>query len=217
MIVVSDLVGTLSRGSPVLGLVSWVRHNQSAFEANLFLAKILPRYLLYKLGLLDMRNFGEWSLIASLPLIKNPTPKKIREMAVWSVDQVLWPQRRADVLERLAQHKKQGDQLYIASTAFEPTLEALAERIGARAIGSQIEIVDGKLQLVSGLITGKGKGEQVFERLGVEHVGAAYGDTWADIPILERADHPVAVYPDARLRAEAIEHGWEILEGPKEQ
>jgi len=212
MIVVSDLVGTISTGSPTLGLVSWVRHNQSALRANIFFAKALPRYLPYKLGLLDMRDFGEWSLIASLPLFLNPTPEKVREMAAWSVDKVLWPQRRDDVLRRLAQHKAQGDQLYIASTAFEPTLEALGERIGARAIGSQIEIADGRLRLVSDLITGKRKGEQVFKRLGVKRVGAAYGDTWADIPILERADQPVAVYPDEKLRAAAIEHGWEILD-----
>ena len=217
MIVVSDLVGTLSKGSPILGLVNWVRHNQSALQANMFMLKMLPRYILYKLGMMDLRDFGEWSLIASLPLIKDPTPEKVREMALWSVEKVLWPQRREDVVERLAQHKEQGDELYIASTAFEPTLEALGEKIGASAIGSQIEVADGQLQLVSGLITGKSKGEQVFERLGVERVGAAYGDTWADIPILERADHPVAVYPDARLRAAAVERGWEIMDGPNLQ
>ena len=212
MIVVTDLVGTLSTGSPTIGLLSWVRHNQSALRANMFLARALPRYLPYKLGLLDMRDFGEWSLIASLSIFRNPTPATVREMAEWSVEKVLWPKRRDDVLKRLAGHKADGDQLYIASTAFEPTLEALGARIGAGAIGSQIEIADGRLRLVSDLITGKGKGEQVFKRLGVERVGAAYGDTWADIPILKRADHPVAVYPDARLRAAAVEHGWEILE-----
>ena len=212
MIVVSDLVGTISKGSPVLGLIDWVRHNQSALQANMFMAKALPRYSLYKLGLMDLRDFGEWSLVTSLPLITDPTPEKIRDIAVWSVDKVVWPKRRPDVIKRLARHREQGDQIFIASTAYEPTLEALGERIGAGAIGSQIKIVDGQLQLASELITGKRKGEQVFNRLGVDRVGAAYGDTWADIPILERADHPVAVYPDAKLRAAAIERGWEILE-----
>jgi len=210
--VISDLVGTLTTSSPTLGLVSWVRYNQSAFRANAFLAKALPRYFLVKLGLVDLRDFGEWSLIASLPLIKDPTPEKVRDMAVWSVEKVLWPHRREDVLERLARHKEQGAELYIASTAFEPTLEVLGERLGASAIGSQIEVADGRLQLVSDLITGRRKGEEVFKRLGVDRVAAAYGDTWADIPILERADQPVAVYPDARLRAAAVRHGWEILE-----
>ena len=29
--------------------------------------------------------------------------------------------------------------------------------------------------------------------------------------MLEHADHPVAVYPDEKLKAAAIERGWEIL------
>jgi phosphoserine phosphatase len=32
-----------------------------------------------------------------------------------------------------------------------------------------------------------------------------------DIPLLEHADHPVAVYPDKKLKAIALERGWEIL------
>ena len=212
MIVVSDLVGTLTTGSPTLGLVSWARHNQSALRANFFLARLLPRYFLARIGLIDMRKFGEWSMIASLPLIKNATEEMVREMALWSVDKVMWPKRRPDVLGRLARHKEQGADLYIASSALEPAVAALGERIGAAAIGSPIEIIDGRLRFVPKMIEGSRKGEEVFKRLKVDRVSAACGDTWADIPILERADHPVAVYPDARLRAAAVEHGWEILE-----
>jgi phosphoserine phosphatase len=212
MIVITDLVGTLTTSSPTLGLVSWVRHNQSAFRANAFIARLLPRYFLARLGLIDLREFGEWTSIAALPLIQNPTEEIVREMALWSVERVVWPKRRKDVLERLARHKEQGAELYIASSALEPAVQVLGERIGAGAIGSPIEIADGRLRFVSGLIRGEHKGEEVFKRLQVDRVGAAYGDTWADIPILERADHPVAVYPDAKLRAAAVEHGWEILE-----
>jgi len=32
-----------------------------------------------------------------------------------------------------------------------------------------------------------------------------------DIPLLEHAEHPVAVYPDEKLRAVAQERGWEIM------
>jgi phosphoserine phosphatase len=211
MIVVTDLVGTLTTGSPTLGLVNWVRYNQSSFRANFFMAKALIRYLPFKFGLLDVRTFGEWSMRAALPLIKDPTDKTLHEMAEWSVDKVLWPKRRHDVLDRLAHHKVQGDDLVIASSVFEPTVEALGRRLEARAIGSPMEIVDGRLEFID-LIEGKRKGPEVFKRLNVERIGAAYGDTWVDIPILERAEHPVAVYPDVKLRAKAIENDWEILE-----
>jgi phosphoserine phosphatase len=32
-----------------------------------------------------------------------------------------------------------------------------------------------------------------------------------DIPLLEHADHPVAVYPDEKLRSVALERGWEVV------
>ena len=53
--------------------------------------------------------------------------------------------------------------------------------------------------------------EQVLSRLGVDRVDVAYGDTWMDIPLLEHADHPVAVYPDEKLKALAKERGWEVI------
>jgi hypothetical protein len=42
MIVASDLMGTLTTGSPFLGLVDWVKHNQSKFRARLYMAAITP-------------------------------------------------------------------------------------------------------------------------------------------------------------------------------
>jgi phosphoserine phosphatase len=53
--------------------------------------------------------------------------------------------------------------------------------------------------------------EKVLTKLGVDKVDVAYGDTWADIPLLKHADRPVAVYPDEVLKATALERGWEIL------
>lgn len=38
-----------------------------------------------------------------------------------------------------------------------------------------------------------------------------YSDSHNDLPLLERVTHPVAVDPDARLRAEARARGWPIL------
>jgi len=50
-----------------------------------------------------------------------------------------------------------------------------------------------------------------LRRLGVEQIDYAYGDTFMDIPMLENAVHPVAVYPDRRLEETAREKGWEIV------
>ena len=39
MLVVSDFNGTLSHGSPIIGLVGWVGENQSKLRKNIYMAK----------------------------------------------------------------------------------------------------------------------------------------------------------------------------------
>jgi phosphoserine phosphatase len=211
MIVISDMMGTLTTGSPVLGLVSWVRENQSKLRANLFMAAMMPSYLLAKRGLLDWHRWGQGLMVNSLGLVRDATPETLALVAEWTVERDLWPARREDVLARLADHAGQGAQVYIASSVFEPTVAAFAKRIGAQAIGTPLEIVNGRLRLVSGLVASQRKIDQVLSQLGVQRVDVAYGDTAQDVPLLEYADHPVAVYPDEALKAVALERGWEIL------
>ena len=38
-----------------------------------------------------------------------------------------------------------------------------------------------------------------------------YSDSHNDLPLLERVTHPVAVDPDTRLRARAVERGWPVI------
>ncbi len=44
-----------------------------------------------------------------------------------------------------------------------------------------------------------------------------YSDSINDLPLLEAVTHPVAVRPDARLRALAQSRGWTVIDGQAEQ
>lgn len=211
MIVVSDLMGTLTTGSPVLGLVDWVRHNQSKWQARWYTASILPGYLLAKRGWIDWQRWGQGLMVDSLSMIREATPQKFDEVSDWLVEADLWKKRREDVIQRLRDHAKNGARVYIASSVHEPGVAAFARRIGAQAIGTPVEFVDGRVRIVGELVADEKKIEQVLARLGVERVDFAYGDTALDIPLLEHADRPVAVYPDEKLRVVAKERGWEII------
>ena len=114
-------------------------------------------------------------------------------------------------MARLAEHKQSGAQVYIASSVFEPLIEPFARRIGVQVIGTPLEYTSGRARLAGGLVSQDRKIEQVLSRLGVDRVDVAYGDTWMDIPLLEHAAHPVAVYPDAKLKSVAVQRGWEVL------
>jgi len=211
MIVVSDMMGTLTTGSPFLGLVDWVKHNQSKLRANWYIATIMPSYLLAKNGLIDWQAWGQKLMIESLGYIRNADEETVKQAAEWLVAQNLWKKRREDVVARLIQHREQGAKVYIASSVIEPFIEPFARRIGAEVIGTPVEIVNGRVRLVSELVADEKKIKKVLSRLGVDKVDIAYGDTILDVPLLEHADHPVAVYPDAKLKVIAQERGWEII------
>lgn len=211
MIVISDMMGTLTTGSPVLGLVDWVRHNQSRMQARLYMASIMPSYFIAKRGWIDWQKWAQGLMVNSLKMVRDATPEKMKAVGEWTVEHDLWKKRRDDVIAGLKGHAAQGAQVYIASSVIEPLIEPFANRIGAQTIGTPVEYKNGYVRVAGDLVAQERKIEQVLSRLGVDRVDIAYGDTAQDIPLLEHANHPVAVYPDEKLKAVAIERGWEIL------
>jgi phosphoserine phosphatase len=150
-------------------------------------------------------------MVTSLSMVKDVTPQKFERVSEWMVEVNLWKKRREDVIARLKDQAGNGAQVYIASSVHQPGVAAFARRIGAQAIGSPVEFVDGRVRIAGDLVADEKKVEQVLVRLGVERVDFAYGDTILDLPLLEHAGHPVAVYPDEKLRAVAKARGWEIM------
>jgi len=211
MIVISDMMGTLTTGSPVLGLVDWIRHNQSKMQARLYMASIMPSYIIAKRGWIDWQKWGQDLMVNSLKMVKEATPEKMKVVGEWAVEHDLWKKRREDVVARLMDHKSKGAEVYIASSVVEPLIEPFAKRVGAQTIGTPVEYKNGHVRVAGDLVAQERKIKQVLSRLGVDRVDFAYGDTWMDVPLLEHAEHPVAVYPDERLKATALERGWEIL------
>lgn len=98
MIVVSDMMGTLTTGSPFLGLVDWVKHNQSKLRASFYMASITPSYWLAKNGLIDWQVWGQKLMVESLAYIKDANLEKLRHASGWVVEHDLWKNRREDVV-----------------------------------------------------------------------------------------------------------------------
>jgi phosphoserine phosphatase len=211
MIVISDMMGTLTTGSPVLGLVDWVRHNQNKMQAQLYMLSILPSYWIARRGWIDWQTWAQGLMVNSLKMVKDATPEKMKDVGEWAVEHNLWKKRREDVIARLKAHAAQGAQVYIASSVVEPIIEPFARRVGAQTIGTPVEYVGGTVRVAGELVAQERKIDQVLSRLGVGRVDFAYGDTVQDVHLLEYAGHPVAVYPDGALKAVATARGWEIF------
>jgi HAD superfamily hydrolase (TIGR01490 family) len=130
-------------------------------------------------------------------------------------------------IDVLLRHVRAGDRVVFVTGAVDhlvrPLPRLLAERTGVAAC-ADIRIEAVRLEERDGAFTGElldpplGQEEKA---LRVREVAAeegldlaassAYGDSIADLPMLECVGRPVAVNPDARLRGVAARRGWTVL------
>ena len=136
--------------------------------------------------------------------------------------EVIRPAIKPQALELLQAHQRAGDQVVIVTATNE-----FVTRPIARALGVD-ELIAVQLQRdAQGWYTGDILGEpsmregkvlrmeQWLRERGLDwgRVDATfYSDSFNDVPLLEKVNHPVATNPDARLRALAAERGWPVLD-----
>ena len=171
-------------------------------------------YERYKDGTLDIHEFLDFQLA---PLAAHARDQLDR----WHVDfmqRKVRPMILPRAAELIASH---ADALRAIVTATNRFITApIAKELGvSELIATDIEEVEGRF-------TGKPRGTPTFREGKIERVnewlaarGARladfeswfYSDSLNDLPLLERVTHPVAVDPDATLRAHAAERGWRIM------
>lgn len=136
--------------------------------------------------------------------------------------EVITPAIRPQALELLRTHQQAGDQIIIVTATNEFVTRPIAAALGVQ------ELIAVELERdAQGWFTGEIRGtpsmrdgkvqrmQQWLDARGLDWGSVEsffYSDSWNDVPLLERVDHPVATNPDARLRALAQERGWRILD-----
>jgi len=135
------------------------------------------------------------------------------EIAAWVVENELWPKRRRAVVAELEAHRRAGCRVVLVSATYQPVLEAFTTKLGIEALGTPLEVTEGVLtgRILGGINSGRNKPMRLADALHLSRLEVAYGDTAADIPLLELSRVPVAVYPDRGLRAHAERHGWRVI------
>jgi HAD superfamily hydrolase (TIGR01490 family) len=172
----------------------------------------------YKAGKLDVHAYIEF---ATQPL-RERSPEETAAAHRQFMAEVITP-RMHDSARRLVQgHLDQGDLVALVTATNEfvtaPIAQAfgIADLIAVRlergpggTITGRIDGVpsyrEGKVTRVEQWLAGRGLRWSDFERTSV------YSDSTNDLPLLERATHPVATNPSPALEAIAGERGWRIL------
>jgi HAD superfamily hydrolase (TIGR01490 family) len=115
-------------------------------------------------------------------------------------------------------HRRRGHRLILCAALNTLCCEAIQRRLGLHAvIGTQLEVADGRCtgKIVGALCSGAEKAARI-ERYALEQgvdlgVSYAYGDSHADLAMLEAVGYPTAVNPDPVLKIVAREREWPVL------
>ncbi len=215
VVVAADVEGTLSAGAAWKGMRDYLRANGEGDKYKKFLRRWMFRIIKFRLGLIaNERAFKEQWIVEMLHLFTDYSPERMLEMGHFVVENEVWPNRRQAVVDELLAHKENGRRVILVTGVMEPVLTHVAQKMGIEAIGTPLLYADGRFtgEIAGTFNTGESKVEQLHPFLQDGKIYSAYGDTAADIPMLNICHEPVAVYPDKMLRKTAVANGWRILE-----
>lgn len=216
-----DFDGTLYTGHIWQDLV---RHHWKAGVHRRWVVAYVIRNMapfpLYRLGLLNQTAyFHAWAETMAW-LLRGWTLDEAQALFDRQTDERILPNLRPEVLERLRDHQRQEHNVVLVSGAFTPWLNTIARRLDIpHAVGTMLQIEHRRYtgRIIPPLCQGEGKASRVeayFSGLGLEinwPASHAYADRMSDIHLLSRVGHPVAVYPDEALHAEAQARGWPTI------
>jgi phosphoserine phosphatase len=221
-IVVSDMDGTLSTAETWRGVHAWILANRPSPAARRFVTMHLPQVILARYGVVDRERFRARWQVDHARLLRGVPAAQLVEFGEWVVAEFLWPARRqvaVDALTQAVRDARAADpaaRVILATGAYQPIGDAFGRRIEADdTLGTPLEVRDGVATggLAAPVQSGTQKAAAVRALADGNPVLVAFGDTAADIPLLELARRAVAVAPDGGLRQAAVDRGWEVLEG----
>jgi len=183
-----------------------------------FKAKNDQFYADYQAGVLDIHDYVRFATEA-VKLKGADAAAKAHEQFM---HEVILPQVKPQALDLVKQHQVAGDHVMIVTATNEFVTRPISLAFGVQELIS-VELARDSQGWITGEISGtpsfkEGKVHRISEWLSAHQKTwqdvqiTFYSDSINDLPLLERAQIPVAVNPDARLRQLATDRGWRILQ-----
>lgn len=210
-----DVDNTVMQGASIFHLARGL-HRREFFTTREILGAAWKQTYFRVVGVEDPDHVAQ-TRSSALDFIAGHTVTELEELGEEIFDEVMahriWPGTRA-----LAQlHLDEGRRVWLVTAAPIEIAQIIARRLGLTgALGTVAEHEDGVYtgRLVGEMLHGPAKAAAVAalaqrERLDLSRC-SAYSDSSNDLPMLALVGDPVAINPDAALRAHAREHGWRI-------
>ncbi len=213
-LVLFDLDNTLLAGDSDF---EWAQFliEQGVLDREVYEARNREFYDQYKAGKLDIRTFLDFQL---KPLSRHPRPVLDAWHRAFMARKII-PMIRASARELVARHS--GDLRVVITSTNSFVTAPIAREFGIE------NLVATEPEERAGDFTGDVSGIPCFREGKVTRLEQwlaargdaldSFGESWFysdslnDLALLARVTHPVAVDPDATLRAHAEKHGWRII------
>lgn len=190
---------------------------QGILARDLFEAKNLAFYEQYKAGTLNIVEFLEFQL---KPLAQNSR----QVLDVWHAEFMrikVRPMMGAQAKALVAKHRAAGDLCVIVTATNSFVTAPIAREFGIEhLIATNPEVVAGEF---TGRVAGvpsfrEGKVVRLENWLAQHNWSWAsfertwfYSDSMNDLPLMSKVSDPIAVDPDATLRAHALQAAWPVI------
>jgi len=206
-----DMDRTLLRGSSGMLYMRYLWQRGQTDWRSMLLSSVYA--IQYKLGLLNYPAVAA-RLATS---VSNSSEEATRELCQRFFDEMLVQYIAPKAVQRMNEHRAQGHLVTVISASTPYVVGPVARHLGIE------EYLCTRLEVENGRFTGKivepgcyGPGKVHWARQYAQQHDADlaqayfYTDSCSDQALLETVGHPVAVNPDARLKALAARRGWPV-------
>ena len=186
-----------------------------AVDAKTHCEKNKQYYLQYDLGTLDIYEYSEFA-------IEPLTRFSLEELVLMHqqfMEQKITPIFLDKAQRLIDKHRSQGDTLLVVTATCRFVTAPIVKHYGIdNLLAIEPEMIDGHYTgKILGIPTyGSGKVDNLMlwleENDETLEGSSFYSDSHNDIPLLDIVDYPVAVNPDAVLKAHAENKNWPILD-----
>jgi len=217
-----DFDGTLfPQDTPPFLLSQWKRLKYSRFTYYKTFISCIPLFIKYKLNIITKLSKQEMKILAFKKF--NHIFKGMNEQQISDYFSVCCKEIKGLLNESVAGEIKkaqtEGFHTVLLSGAHYYLLQDIGEFLNFdTVIGTKMcfenNLFDPNKDTTE-VVVGDMKLKKIYEHFGKDSVdwesSRSYADSYSDLDILQAVGHPVAVNPDARLKAIAAEKGWRIM------
>jgi len=216
-----DIDGTLTSERTWKGIIEYFRQRRLRRFVHLqFVAYHYPLYFLYRAGLMNNSGFRRpWAAHLAW-YFGGMTLEESAPIWDWGVQVYLNRHWREDTRSILDNRRQSGDLVMLVSSGPLPMVQRIAAELGAdHCVGTALEVSGGRYtgKAIEPIVIDEIKASATRAYLQANGIEVnwpssyAYADSTPDLSMLEMVGHPIATYPDAGLRAIAVQRGWEIF------